>query len=529
MATLYLGLDSSTQGLAAIIIEVDRGHARVVWQHDLDYDTAFPEFGTTHGVLPNDDPLVKLSSPVMWVAALETMMGRVAQSGLDLNRLSAISGSAQQHGSVYLKADGTLSRNVSPIWMDSSTRDECDEITAALGGPEVLAQRTGSRAFQRFTGPQIRKFYKTDPQGYASTARIHLVSSYLASQLIGMTASGAAGSGKDAPLDPGDASGMNLMDLATQDWWPDAVQATAPDLTWRLPRIVPSDSVIGVLAPVWQSRFGLPAARVVAWTGDNSSSLVGTGLVEGGSRVVSLGTSDTICGLMFDPRVEGARGGHIFGAPTGDFMGITVFKNGSLARERIRDRFGMDWAGFSAALRSTPPGNHGRLMFPWFDPEITPDVPVPGVHRVDLDADDAVGNVRAVVEAQMMAMANHSHWMGADVKVIHATGGAAANRDVLQIMANVFDSDVYQFKVGNSACLGAALRAWHADAAASGEPVSWEAVVGDLAAPLVESRVAPDPAATRAYAALRQRYATLESQILGSAVYNRPAHSGGGS
>ena len=519
MAILYLGLDSSTQGLAAIIIEVDRGRARVVWQYDLDYDAEFPEFGTTHGVLPNDDPLVKVSSPVMWVAALDSMMGHVARSGLDLTRLNAISGSAQQHGSVYLKADGTLSRDVAPIWMDSSTRDECDEITAALGGPEVLAQRTGSRAFQRFTGPQIRKFYETDPHAYATTARIHLVSSYLASQLIGA----------DAPLDPGDASGMNLMDLATQEWWPDAVEATAPDLASRLPRIVPSDSVIGVLAPAWQSRFGLPAARVVAWTGDNSSSLVGTGLVEGGSRVVSLGTSDTICGLMFDPRVEGARGGHIFGAPTGDFMGITVFKNGSLARERIRDAFGLDWAGFSAALRSTPPGNRGRLMFPWFDPEITPDVPVPGIHRVDLDDDDVAGNVRAIVEAQMMAMANHSRWMGTDVKVIHATGGAAANRDVLQIMANVFDSDVYQFKVGNSACLGAALRAWHADAAASGEPVSWEDVVRDLAAPLVESRVGPDPAAAQTYADLRQRYASLERDILRSRVYNRATNSGGGS
>jgi xylulokinase len=167
-------------------------------------------------------------------------------------------------------------------------------------------------------------------------------------------------------------------------------------------------------------------------------------------------------------------------------------------------------------------------MFPWFDPEITPDVTVPGVHRVDLDPGDAPGNVRAVVEGQMMAMANHSSWMGAEIRVIHATGGAAANRDVLQIMSNVFDTDVYQFGVGNAACLGAALRAWHADAAACGEPVSWDAVVRDLAAPLLESRVAPDRAAVRVYADLRQRYASLESQILRSEVYNLPTISGGG-
>ena len=154
--SIYLGLDASTQSLSALLIEVDRGRARVVWEHSLNFDEAFPEFGTVHGVLPGDDPLVKVSSPAMWVTALETMMALVARSGVDPSRLRAISGSAQQHGSVYVKADGTLARDVAPIWMDSSTRDECAEITAALGGDEVLARRTGSRAFERFTGPQIR-------------------------------------------------------------------------------------------------------------------------------------------------------------------------------------------------------------------------------------------------------------------------------------------------------------------------------------------------------------------------------------
>ncbi|MEO6222686.1 MAG: FGGY family carbohydrate kinase [Vicinamibacterales bacterium] len=504
MADLYLGLDSSTQSLTAILIEVGRGKVRVVWEHSLNYDEAFPQFGTVHGVLPSDDPLVKVSSPLMWLTALETMMGHVAHSGVDISRLRAVSGSAQQHGSVYLNGDGSLSRAVAPIWMDSSTRDECAQITAALGGADVLAQRTGSRAFERFTGPQIRKFYRTEPHAYASTARIHLVSSYLASRLIGA----------DAPLDTGDASGMNLMDLATQEWWPQAVEATAPGLAARLPRIVPSATVIGVLAPVWRSRFGLPEARVVAWTGDNSSSLVGTGLIKSGSLVVSLGTSDTIAGLLGSIRVDPGGTGHVFGAPTGHFMGITVFKNGSLARERVRDAYGLDWAGFSRALQATPPGNHGRLMFPWFDPEITPDVPLPGVRRIDLPSDDESGNVRAVVEGQMMSMLNHSRWMGVDPRVIHATGGAAANRQVLQIMADVFNAEVFQFEVGNSACLGAALRAWHADAHASGRPIPWDDVVRDLAGPLVNTRVAPEPAAVQTYEDLSRRYASEELEIL---------------
>lgn len=495
----YLGLDSSTQSLSAVLIAVQDGRASVAWQHVLVFDEALPQYGTRHGVLPFDDPAVVVAPPQMWGDALEVMFGALAASGQDLSRLRAISGSAQQHGSVYLAADGSFSRPVSPIWMDSSTREECREITDAVGGSAALAQRTGSRACERFTGPQIRKFMETDPHAYAETARIHLVSSFLASQLIDA----------DAPLDPGDASGMNLMDLATRDWWSDAVEATAPGLATRLPRIVPADTVIGTLAPAWQQRCGLPPARVVVWTGDNPSSLIGTGLIDEGRVAVSLGTSDTLFGLMREPRVDPGGTGHVFGAPTGDYMGITVFKNGSLARERVRDDYGLDWAGVSTALDATPPGNHGRLMFPWFAPEITPDVPTAGVRRVDLDPADAAGNVRAVVEAQMMAMANHARWMGVDVRVIHATGGAAVNTGILQVMADVFDADVHRFEVANSACLGAALRAWHADAGASATPVSWADVTRDLVRP-AGAPVTPRPDAAAVYRDLRRRYADLE-------------------
>src|SRR5690606_41127850 len=46
-----------------------------------------------------------------------------------------------------------------------------------------LVRITGSRAIERFTGPQIRKFWKTEPALYEKTRQIHLVSSFVASVL----------------------------------------------------------------------------------------------------------------------------------------------------------------------------------------------------------------------------------------------------------------------------------------------------------------------------------------------------------
>src|SRR3954464_12983553 len=103
---LYLGLDSSTQSLSAIVIEVDGGVRRVVFEDSLAFDAAFPEYGTHHGVLPSEDPQVAVSSPVLWAAPLGAMGGRVAKA-VDVSRIAAISGSAQQHGSVYLNAGAT--------------------------------------------------------------------------------------------------------------------------------------------------------------------------------------------------------------------------------------------------------------------------------------------------------------------------------------------------------------------------------------------------------------------------------------
>src|SRR5512135_3251303 len=102
---VYLGFDSSTQGLTAIAIEAGGGERRLVFRRSLNFDDDLPRYGTVKGVLPRADPLVASSPPLMWADALDRMMGILAaESGIDLSQVCAISGSAQQHGSVYLNA-----------------------------------------------------------------------------------------------------------------------------------------------------------------------------------------------------------------------------------------------------------------------------------------------------------------------------------------------------------------------------------------------------------------------------------------
>src|SRR6185369_13481023 len=99
MSKLFLGLDSSTQSLSAVVIDLDT--RKVVYEKSLNFDQALPHYKTKNGVLPNRDPLVKHSSPLMWAEALDLIFAGMKRDGVALGKILCVSGSGQQHGSVY--------------------------------------------------------------------------------------------------------------------------------------------------------------------------------------------------------------------------------------------------------------------------------------------------------------------------------------------------------------------------------------------------------------------------------------------
>lgn len=472
----YLGVDVGTQSLTAILVEAppdgegDDRASRIAARAGVHYDSELPHYGTVNGQLPNDDPAIGRVPPCMWLDAMDLAFEKLGSKAC--RQIRGVSVSGQQHGSVYLgsgtgavlgsliperslaeQIEPLLSRAEAPIWTDSSTARECEEIRRALGGTSATAELTGSDAFERFTGPQIRRFARTEPEAWTRTAHVCLVSSFVTSVLAGRL----------APIDHGDGSGMNLLDIRRRKWSPEAMAATAAGLERRLLPSEPPWTVVGAIAPYFTARYGLsPDTQVVIGSGDNPCSLVGVGTREPGEAVLSLGTSDTYFCLLADVAVDPDANGHVFIAPSGHPMSLICFRNGSLARETVRDRYGLDWAGFEDALRGTPPGNDGMTMLPWFEPEIVPRVASPRVVRLGglEDApEQAARNCRAVVEGQFLSMRLNSEWMATRPSRILATGGGSRNRELLQIAADVLGCRVEGHEVSDGAALGAALRA----------------------------------------------------------------------
>jgi len=518
---LYLGLDSSTQSLSALVIDTDAG--QVVLQEAVNFGQDLPEYGSPQGFLPHPDAQLRHADPLLWVAALELLFTRLKASGFDFASVRGVSGSGQQHGSVYLntrisdapawstsaplvdQVRPLLSRRSSPIWLDSSTTVECAEIAAAVGGDSVVVKVTGSRAIERFTGPQIRKFWKTEPEAYAKTAEITLVSAFIASILTG----------ESAPIDFGDGAGMNLLDLQSGAWSPALLAATAPDLDHKLLPAAPSVTRVGELDPYFVKRFGFaPGTPVIAFTGDNPSSLVGMGATEPGTAVISLGTSDTVFAAMREPRTDPRGYGHVFGNPAGGFMCLIGFANGSLAREEVARRVGLSWPAFEAAiLQQTKAGNDDNSMLPYFFPEMTPKLLEPKLALEGTEAfkafQDPPANARAIVEAQALSMQRHSDWIGERPRSVRVTGGASRNRGILQILADVFDARIETLSVSNSAALGAALRAAQACAG-----LSWAELYARFVVTDASGGVQSSPSSVVAYAEPRAKFAR-KMQALG--------------
>ncbi|PKA47482.1 xylulokinase [Apostasia shenzhenica] len=474
--SLFLGFDSSTQSLKATVLDANLS---IVDSETVHFDSQLSHYKTQDGVYRDPSGNGRIVSPtLMWVEALDIVLEKL-RSKVDFGKVVAISGSGQQHGSVYWRKGSlatlaaldpskslvaqlgdAFSTTESPIWMDNSTTSQCREIEKAVGGALELSKLTGSRAHERYTGPQIRKLFETRREIYHDTERISLVSSFMASLFIGAYAS----------IDETDAAGMNLMDIRLRVWSKIALESTAPGLEEKLGKLAPAHAVAGLISPYFVRR---------QWSGDNPNSLAGLTLNTPGDLAISLGTSDTVFGITteLNPGLEG----HVFPNPVDPacYMVMLVYKNGSLTREDVRNQYaGRSWEVFNKSLEITPSLNDGKLGFYYKEHEILPPMPV-GFYRYVIDSFssnsseemkeheveefDAPSEVRALIEGQFLSMRAHAERFGmpSPPKRIIATGGASSNASILSAVAAIFGCPVYTVQRPDSASLGAALRAAH--------------------------------------------------------------------
>jgi xylulokinase len=511
-SSLYLGVDVGTQSLKVCLID---NECIQVDQYSVDYDSKLPHYNTTHGVHQHENHRVTCP-PLMWIEALDHCLQHLAQKKL-LSRVKAISTSGQQHGSVYwtngclenvLKRELSSSENAglslyeickkneeklfvcdSPIWMDSSTSEECRQLEQSVGGKKQMIYTTGSCATERFTGSHILRMYNQNKQN--DFERVSLISSFIPTLFLG----------RYAQIDYSDASGMNLLDINACDKWSnDCVSAASNEHTEKLKEqlgpLASSLSTLGVISDYMKEQYGFPEdCLVVAGTGDNPSSACGT-IRQQGDLVISLGTSHTVFGYTDSPALTDDQDpdtheGHTFVSPlfqsnedhsVEKYMKLICFKNGANVRNLLCESlFNSSWKELESFVSqqfeaersnlSSIEQNNTHAGFYYLSPEITPHTGShSGLYHVDTDGQlkqisqlqekDAL----TLYESQCIALKLHAKRAGLlDSNTEHrrliVTGGASESKTILFLLAQVFNCDVYGLNVKDSAAVGAACRA----------------------------------------------------------------------
>lgn len=520
---LYLGFDLSTQQLKGIVVTAD---LKVVHEAKFDFDADAFGFNVTKGVMTNEVEHEVFAPVAMFLQAVDNVLDRLRTSGLKFQGVRGISSAGMQHGSVFWNANaepllssldpdktlqqqlqGAFSYPFSPNWQDASTQKECDEFNAELGSPEALAQTTGSSAHHRFTGPQIYRFQRKHPTEYLKTTRISLVSSFLATVLLG----------RFAPIDISDVCGMDLWDIKDGKWNEKLLALAAgsygaEDLKSKLGD-VPQDggAHLGSISRYFIDRYGFGSdCTIIASTGDNPSTILALPLRQN-DAMVSLGTSTTF--LMSTPEYKPDPSVHFFNSPTtaGLYMFMLCYKNGGLARENVRDDVNKSlnvsnsnsWAEFDKLLENSEPlGQKSQassmkmgLFFP--RPEIVPNLPEGEWHYMyepstkelseSKQAPSASERVRLIVESQLLSLRLRSRELvrspnpelPPQPRRIYLVGGGSRNKAIAKVTGQVLGGSegIYKLDVGENACaLGAAYKAVWACERQEGE--SFEELIG---------------------------------------------------
>ncbi|QPG76966.1 hypothetical protein FOA43_004360 [Brettanomyces nanus] len=410
--SLFLGFDLSTQQLKVISTYANLKHHKT---YKVDFDADYGGvYHIKNGVISVEETGEICAPVAMWIEAVELVFKRMEDDNFPFEKVRAMSGSCQQHGSVYWSREASelfgklstsktlveqLSPNgftfqIAPNWQDHSTAPEIEAFEKQVGGSQELSDITGSRAHYRFTGPQIRKMAtRKDPDLYQKTYRISLVSSFLCSLL----------STKLQRLEESDACGMNLYDIKNSRFDEDLIAlaaGTSPkidgadeatrakgvkDLKQKLGPVQPIGyRSVGNIGKYFVQKYGFsPDCKVYPFTGDNNATILALPLANN-DILVSMGTSTTV--LLVTNSYKPSASYHIFKHPTipEHYMGMLCYCNGALAREKVREainkKYGTpanSWDKFDTILDESKPLN-GKLELGIYFPkgEIIPNAKI---------------------------------------------------------------------------------------------------------------------------------------------------------
>ena len=367
--------------------------------------------------------------------------------------IAAIGVSGQQHGFVPLDEKGLPLYNVK-LWCDTSTAEECEEITKAAGGENQIIAQAGLPMRPGYTAPKVLWLKKHKPQEFKALSHILLPHDYVNFLLTGTYTA-----------EYGDASGTALFDIRKRQWSTAIAGLIDKTVIDCLPKLVKSEESAGTVNAEAAAEYGIPAGIPVAsGGGDNMMGAIGTGTVRDGFLTMSLGTSGTLYGYSDAPVIDPSGDLAAFCSSTGGWLPLLCTMNCTVASEEFRGLFGLDVKAFDAEAAKAPVGAEGIVLLPFFNGERTPNLPngrasVNGISAANFKKENIA---RAALESAIFGMRigiEGFNKLGFKAKEIRLIGGGAKSPLWQNIAANVCKLPVRVPAGAEAAAMGGAIQA----------------------------------------------------------------------
>ncbi len=431
---LVAGVDSSTQSCKVVVCTADTGKI------------------LRHSRIPHPDG-TEVAAGEWWRAL------RSAADGL-LDGVSAIAVAGQQHGLVGLDEAGVPVRPAL-LWNDTRSAGAAADLVDELGGPRKWADAVGLVPLAAHTVAKLRWLADHEPEHADRVARVLLPHDYLTWRLRGGT------SDVEPVTDRGDASGTGYWSPSTGEYRTDLVALAFRDRSPELPRVLGPAEAAGVTAD---------GMLVAAGTGDNAAAALGSGIGDG-DVVVSLGTSGTVFTRASHPASDATGAINGYADATGAFLPLVCTLNAAQVLDRTAALLGSTIGDLETLARQSDPGAAGLTLLPYLAGERTPNLPgaTGSLHGLTLDNMAPRHVARAGIEGMLCNLADALDRLRADdirPRRILLIGGAAANRLVAEVAAQIFEVTVAVPEPQEYVALGAARQAaWALSGAA--EPPAW--------------------------------------------------------
>lgn len=437
----FLGIDLGTSSVKLIVMD-EMGN--IIAETSKKYPINYPKDGWAEQN-PED----------WWNATKDGIIDLISNYSINPENINGISFSGQMHGLVILDKNNKVLMPAI-LWCDQRTENQCDYLNKTFG-QDRLSNYTGNMALTGFTLPKLLWVKENKPDVYSKIAHIMLPKDYISFKLTGVFAT-----------DVSDASGTIMFDVKNRIWAKEMLDLLGINQD-VLPKVYESFEVIGNVSKQASKDTGLlTKTKVIAGAGDQAAGAVGTGTVNPGALSVALGTSGVVFASSESFYVDNKNRLHSFCHANGKWHQMGVILSAASSLKWWVENVNVDTKdGFEKLLseaEKSPVGSNKLLFLPYLIGERTPyNDPCAKGTFIGLNLLHKRGDMtRSILEGVCFALRDSLEILkklNVDIKEIRISGGGSKSKLWRQIVADVFNLNVYVVNSKEGPAYGAAILA----------------------------------------------------------------------